>query len=1188
MPPDTPPAPLDFVEFLDQLDADQRAGRTLPLSHYLARFPRIEPEVAAEFLRRHEAAHDGPPAEPAAATDGNGTHVSHYRLLRELGRGGQGSVHLAQDTRMGRLVALKLLPGGRAATTTAALRRFQREAEAIARLDHPSLCSVLEAEFDGETPFLAMRYIEGETLKARLARARDQSPPSPPPSSRELPAILLLIERVARALHAAHEAGILHRDIKPGNIQIDPEGRPVLLDFGLARIERDHDATMTLPGQVFGTLAYMAPEQTAGNRLLVDRRADVYALGVVLFECVAGRHPFAGIEERKLADQDQRPPAPDPRPYNPAIAAELAVVLATALAPMPGERYGSALALAEDLRRLREFEPIAARPASAWLRARRWIRRRRRPLAAATILLAAALGSVYAWLRNELQAHARAAVQLAAQARALAEVNPVQALNVCLLAAEASPDDETIHSTALAALQDLRELWSTRNVERLADQVTSFALGSDLVATGRVDGRWTLRDLRTGLQRAEMRGNGQVLGICALHGGAEFVATWQDGAVHAWRASQGFRALAPPDLREAHVLTVHAVPGREDQLLLVTREHDLLLWDRTRQQLRFRARHTNSPQVPTDQISVTFCADGASFATAMGQPVDRDGRPWPVDGRVMVWSTATGACLLDLGPHPACARSIEFSPDGSLLAIGFLDGTLRVHDVADGVLRYERKYAGQVLAVRFDRSGEHLAVGLMLRDPFDLDALARPIRVLAARTGAELHGLPGHGLRSVQCLEFSPGGEWLASGCNDGTICIRASFAAEPDRVLRRCAGRPKSLAWSADGQVMVSHDDSDVVTCWSVAQPAIRCLGPHPGRVTAARFSADGQWVATGCEDGLVRIWSAWQGVELRALRMDTNAVRRVEVSQDGRWLVASGDGAGVGLIDTSAGWRTLTLEGHAAPVTAMSLSSDGRFAATGAHNGEVGVIDLHAEPPTQRILGAHAQAVDCAAFAADGQHLLTGGGDRTVMLWNASTGALESTRQVFEPAEDPSYRRHVLAIAASPDRTSWVAFTDAMVIHTLGLRLDTGARTDNPGTAGHLVFDPAGERLALGNKYDGGCRLLAWPGLDRGERMPSHANLITHLAFSRSGRFLLTCSFDGTARLLRTDGALRPWARFSAHRGPVLDGDMSRDERWVVTASADGTARVWPTDPIAHARTLGFTRFALGDFQALQLIGR
>jgi len=223
------------------------------------------------------------------ANDGDSQRVGPYRLVRELGRGGQAIVWLAEDSRIGRQVALKMLPhlgpGGEEA-----LRRFRREAEVAARLEHPGICSVFEAEIDHGTPYIAMRYVAGETLARRLAVARDAQ--AAPPDRGALRDLALLFEKAARALHAAHEAGIVHRDVKPANLMITPEGEPVVLDFGLAREDDASAPALSLTGEVSGTPAYMSPEQMTG-RSRPDRRTDVWSLGIALYEAATLAHPFA-------------------------------------------------------------------------------------------------------------------------------------------------------------------------------------------------------------------------------------------------------------------------------------------------------------------------------------------------------------------------------------------------------------------------------------------------------------------------------------------------------------------------------------------------------------------------------------------------------------------------------------------------------------------------------------------------------------------------------------------------------------------------------------------------------------------------------------------------------------------------------------------------------------------------------
>ena len=267
--------------------------------------------------------------------------------------------------------------------------RFRREAESIARLEHPGVAQVYEADVDADPPYIAMRFVEGVDLGSAVAAeltaeegARRVGSPVPvrPEQRADVHRVLRFFEKAARALHAAHEAGVVHRDVKPGNIMVTGVGDPVLLDFGLARDERGSsgrggEPVLTREGDVFGTLAYMAPEQLRGETERVDARADIWALGVTLFEVLTGQRPFDGEGPAALAiaiDQGQRRSL---RALNRAIPSDAVVVVETALEPSQERRYRTALALAEDLRRVCEYEPIQAIPAGPGLRLRRWCRR---------------------------------------------------------------------------------------------------------------------------------------------------------------------------------------------------------------------------------------------------------------------------------------------------------------------------------------------------------------------------------------------------------------------------------------------------------------------------------------------------------------------------------------------------------------------------------------------------------------------------------------------------------------------------------------------------------------------------------------------------------------------------------------------------------------------------------------------
>jgi serine/threonine protein kinase/tetratricopeptide (TPR) repeat protein len=314
-----------------------------------------------------------------------------YQLLEEVGRGGQGVVFRAWQKSLNRTVALKIIGIGQL-TTSAHLKRLRREAEAAAKLNHPGIVPVYEVgERDG-TYYFSMRFVEGDCLDEVVSRG-----------SKSVRQAAELIAKVARTVHYAHEHGVLHRDIKPGNILLDADGEPHLTDFGLARLV-EHGSTVTGSLEVMGTPSYMAPEQAVGNNAAVSKGTDVYGLGAVLYELLTGHPPFVGGTTyetiRMLLDSEPR----QPRLWNQKVDRDLSAVCLKCLEKNPRYRYASALALAEDLECWLKHEPIRAKRSGFFTRARKWVQRN--PMIAALIMLSVVLAAglgLMIWQRESLR-----------------------------------------------------------------------------------------------------------------------------------------------------------------------------------------------------------------------------------------------------------------------------------------------------------------------------------------------------------------------------------------------------------------------------------------------------------------------------------------------------------------------------------------------------------------------------------------------------------------------------------------------------------------------------------------------------------------------------------------------------------------------------------------------------------------
>jgi serine/threonine-protein kinase len=351
-------------------DADSELARVL--DGYLAALERGEPPDPDAMLAAHPALADrlrrclgglAVVARAGAALRGAGeAAIGPYRLVRELGRGGMGVVYEAVQEPPGRVVALKVILAGEFASPTD-IARFQAEAEVIAGLDHPHIVPVYEVGTHGGRHYFSMKRLDGGTLTEHLDGYRDA-----PRRSAEL------VATIARAVHHAHQRGVLHRDLKPGNILLDEEGRPYVGDFGLARrIDLDSDLTRT--SMLVGSPPYMAPEQAGGRRAEIRTATDVYGLGAILYALLTGRPPFRGETPLETIEQvRERTPKP-PSALNPLVDRDLQTVCLKCLEKDPARRYESARELAEDLERWQRGEPVLARPASRLHRLDLWCRR---------------------------------------------------------------------------------------------------------------------------------------------------------------------------------------------------------------------------------------------------------------------------------------------------------------------------------------------------------------------------------------------------------------------------------------------------------------------------------------------------------------------------------------------------------------------------------------------------------------------------------------------------------------------------------------------------------------------------------------------------------------------------------------------------------------------------------------------
>jgi WD40 repeat protein/serine/threonine protein kinase len=1161
-PPALRPALLRELVLLD-IHYRQSRGQACSAAMYRDRFPEVseewlvsalaapprgdQPSALREQPQETGAGHEpGMPPTTAYPSEGPGGWIGPYKLLQKLGEGGMGTVYVAQQEKpVARRVALKIIKAGM--DSSQVIARFEQERQALALMDHPNIAKVLDAgTTDAGRPYFVMELVKGIPV-TKFCDLEHLTP-------RER---LDLFIPICHAVQHAHQKGIIHRDLKPSNVIIALyDGKPVpkVIDFGVAKAT-SHKLTertvFTEVGQMVGTLEYMAPEQAELNNLDIDTRADIYALGVLLYELLTGGPPFTGKELRsmafaemlrmirevepqkpstKLSSSDQLVSIAAMRKVDPArltklLAGDLDWIVMKALDKERGRRYDTANALALDILRHLHDEPVLATPPGAGYRLRKFARRHPAPIALAAVSLVAALavvGLLVAQFYNSRLA----------------------SINVQL---QDTTDDLTVSNGQLeTASVQLKTALQAAQAERARARRYLYVSQITLADRARQEG-----------QIARMM---QLL-RSVIPEGPEEEDLRRFEWFHLWREYHGEQSRL-----RGHSDAVTAVAFSPDGRLLASGSADRLvkLWN------LITGKETLSLNGHEKGVtSLAFSPDGSRLVSGS------------TDKTVSLWDTSTGQKLHSFEGHAGSVTALAYGPDGRFVVSGSTDKTTRVWDASTGRMLtmhnhsepvtavafspggktiasvtqspHEGNYSGEAIlwnaftgveviplegrlartSVAFSPDGKHLVTGELAPTPARPSAPRRltgdsePPTPILKLYNLETHksslSLQGH-TDAITGIVLSPDGKRLVSASLDRTLRIW-DVATARETSVSHDEGSVLAVAISPDGRRIAAGSGDRTVKIWS--PPASENpMSLHRGAgINSVAFSPDGKHIAASSANGMVTVWDARTERELRTFKASQHL--RLAWSPDGRRIGVDGEGRFV----SPAGENSIALN-VSGPFYGTAFSADGKLFATTA-TGVGGAVRVW-DPATGACLKSFPSTdpfSSCVAFSPDNKWLASGSGERnhkfngSLTVWDLRTG------KAVLPFDN--MKISVWAVTFSPDGNRLAAATGYYGSNEPGdvYVWETATGRELYRLKGHVecawsvVFSPDGHRLAsAAGRYGLQIPSRPFPGevkiwdMIAGQELLTirgHTNAIHGLAFSPSGYYLATGSADGTVRI-------------------------------------------------------------------------
>ncbi len=1087
-------------------------SQTSDTQHPLARGQR------PKKVSRHNAG-EAPPSDQADATSGTITAKDaappteqdltevtpecpdRYTILWEAGRGGIGRVVLAEDRHTGRQIAIKELLIQKAAdastgSVTGATARFLREARITAQLEHPGIVPLYEIgkRRDG-TFYYTMKFIRGKTLLDTISESPDVS---------DRLSLLPAFSNLCNAIAFAHSKGILHRDIKPGNVMLGQFGETLVIDWGLAKTAggRDRDnslfsrraealrdlaAGQTIMGQAVGTPAYMAPEQALGKHDDVDELSDVYALGAVLYQILTGRPPFTGKNAQEIlldvieyAAGDKTLPVPTD--IDPDVPPELSAVAMKALNADKRARYGSAKDLVRDVEAFMTGTRVIAYRYSKIELFTRFIRRHKAAATASMAVLVAILSALVVtslsyrkeWAARQRERRARimeheqrltAHWQLARAHlhKALTLAADHRLLEAGLFASKGLLEDPRLagspyHDPAFRPPE-------TPDTDLMDPELASMIYLAKTSAISGVTKALALHDDPKSLVLSAPTGNLLISsdrGITAL--GMEpghkilrpprgiALALSPDGQSVVLRRIKGRLAVWSVASRQTIELSANGALVRAAAFLAPNRvalgfnDGSVEIWNVTSNE---RLWHKALFLDPVDHLAgsggnVVAASSGRRIALFVPGAKTQDRHRTPLRQSIQPFETTT----------PAPVTALSLSPNGRWLAVGSDDGTILLRGLEkDALLRRLSAHRDRVTALRFSPRGDLLASG-------SWDGTMR----LWSRTGQAIAAVSAHE-QGVRDLTFSPNADLIVTVGSDRRALVWRLARPMPVTTFQSAVGQIKAAAFSPDGRFLAAGGSERAAAIWlrkAPDRPIAHLLGESAVRALA--FSADAHTLFYAFDGRVVSVRCP-AGSMLRSVRAHENVIRSMQSCPNGKLLLTAGMDGHLKGWDPSTG-RSLFDIHTKHRILRSALSPDCREAATAAMDGRVQLWSLTNLHAPSRLLLRHAHLASALAYSPDGTTVASAGKDATIVVQDRASGHILArltahSRWVNQVVFSPNGK---LLASGGDDRRVWI--WDRATWHPLFF-----IPTQKEVSA--LTFSPDGKWLALG---DAG-RLLVYP---------------------------------------------------------------------------------------------------------------